>query len=274
MENLVNHRNTWIELIKQNKNSFSHAAVAIEELLDHEMETGAEILLSHLRMAGNIPETIPASSSAEKLYAKYTDIIVARALAAIGMDVKVLTERGDAADVEADGYGFSMVADAKAFRLSRTAKNAKDYKIEAMHGWKKGRDHAVVVCPHMHLQPRASQIYQQAISRGVTIMPFALLSALVKNQAQPADLLKILQATANQPASKNAESYWQCIRNSMDDSLSAAWADEDAIVEQAAEIQKMLDDEHRAAHNRSVIAKVDAMSVQEMRSMLIDLLSV
>ena len=50
----------------------------------------------------------------------------------------VLSERGDADDVEDFAKQYSFVADAKAFRLSRTAKNQKYFKIQAMDNWKKG----------------------------------------------------------------------------------------------------------------------------------------
>jgi hypothetical protein len=44
----------------------------------------------------------------------------------------------------------SAIADAKAFRLSRTAKNQKDFKIQAMDSWKRGKPFAMVVCPIYH----------------------------------------------------------------------------------------------------------------------------
>lgn len=58
------------------------------------------------------------------------------------LETRVLTERGDAADVEAVSSNFSFVADAKAFRLSRTARNQKDFKVQAMDRWKHGTPYA------------------------------------------------------------------------------------------------------------------------------------
>jgi len=83
---------------------------------------------------GVIPEDIAHDSSEEKLYSKTSDIIFAKALECIGLDVHVLRERSNAADIVARSiyHDYSMVGDAKAFRLSRTAKNAKDFKVDSM----------------------------------------------------------------------------------------------------------------------------------------------
>ena len=125
--------------------------------------------------------------------------LLAHAFQSIGLTSLILTERADSADVEAVAANYSLVADAKAFRLSRTAKNQKDFKIEALHGWKRGKPHAMVVCPIYQLPTRTSQIYQQAITRNVCIFSYSHLAVLVefsnlvgKKQAQ--DLLfKILK---------------------------------------------------------------------------------
>jgi type II restriction enzyme len=72
-----------------------------------------------------VPEQYGHDSSAEKLYAKYTDAVVSESLRAIGLKSIVLSLRADVADVQARGRTYSLIADAKAFRLSRTAKNQK-----------------------------------------------------------------------------------------------------------------------------------------------------
>ena len=70
-------------------------------------------------------DTIPRKKSS---ISKYTDSVVSESFIAIGLNSVVVSARADAADVQARGNGFSLVADAKAFRLSRTAKNQKDFK--------------------------------------------------------------------------------------------------------------------------------------------------
>ena len=83
----------------------------------------------------------------EKLYSKYTDAVVSEALVAIGLNSLVLDARSDSADVQARASDFSLIADAKSFRLTRTAKNQKDFKVQAMDDWRGGLDYAVVVGP-------------------------------------------------------------------------------------------------------------------------------
>ena len=48
---------------------------------------------------------------------------------ATGFTSLVLKERGDTADIECVTDEYSFVADAKAFRLNRTAKNQKDFEV-------------------------------------------------------------------------------------------------------------------------------------------------
>ncbi len=74
---------------------------------------------------------------------------------------------------------YSFVADAKVFRLSRTAKNQKDFKIQAMDNWKFGKPFAMVVCPLYQIPSKNSQIYQQASARNVCIFSYSHLAVLV-----------------------------------------------------------------------------------------------
>jgi len=106
----------------------------IAELRAEIGKDGTEALFDHLRVCGAMPELYGHDSSEEKLYSKYTDAVISESLTAIGLKSAVITARADAADVQARGGGYSLVADAKAFRLSRTAKNQKDFKVQAMAG--------------------------------------------------------------------------------------------------------------------------------------------
>jgi len=105
---------------------------------------------SLLREIGTIPESIDHDSTEEKLYAKASDAVLSKAFQQLGLKSKVLAERGDSADVIAESpiHGYTLVADAKAFRLSRTAKNQKDFKIVALSGWRKDSDYAVLCSPY------------------------------------------------------------------------------------------------------------------------------
>jgi hypothetical protein len=157
----------------------------------------------------------------------------------LGLKALVLTERADAADVEAVAKDWSMVGDAKAFRLSRTAKNQKDFKIEAMHGWKAGRAHALVLCPSYQLPMRTSQIYEQAIRRDVTILSYAHMAALValRDTAKDGQAVSALHAAMrcaeDQSPTKDAVFYWTLVNRSMISvapSLIEHWKDEKAAI--------------------------------------------
>ena len=162
----IQRRRRWIDEIVKISGKFGDDSSKIGRELAAEIKRdGLTALIDHLHLCGSIPENYDHDSSEEKLYSKYTDILLSAALGHIGLTSAVLTERADSADVEAVGPDYSLVADAKAFRLSRTAKNQKDFKIEALHGWKHGKLHAMVVCPLYQLPVRTSQIYQQAIAR-------------------------------------------------------------------------------------------------------------
>ena len=102
-------------------------------------------------------------------------------------------------------------------RLSRTAKNQKDFKVQAMDGWKRGRPFAIVVCPIYQLPSRTSQIYHQAATRSVCICGYTHLAVLVRYSEMlgPAKAIALLHdvfktVEAMNP-SKSAVAYWQAV---------------------------------------------------------------
>ena len=109
---------------------------------------------------GTIPETIDHDSTEEKLYSKVSDIVLAKCFQELGLKATVLRERANSADVEARSkyHEYSLVGDAKAFRLSRTAKNQKDFKVESMDHWRGDNDYSVLVCPYFQYPKSKSQI--------------------------------------------------------------------------------------------------------------------
>lgn len=86
----------------------------------------------------SIPEDIAHDSTEEKLYTKVSDIILAKCFLELNMEAIVLHERANSADVlvRSKYHNYSLIADAKAFRLSRTAKNQKYFKVESMKYFK------------------------------------------------------------------------------------------------------------------------------------------
>ncbi len=132
---------------------------------------------------GAIPEDIVHDSSEEKLYAKTTDIVLAKCFQELGLQSAVNRERANCADVVAKSsmHGYTLVGDAKAFRLSRTAKNQKDFKVNSMVDWRGDNDYAVLVCPFYQYPKTNSQIYGQALDGNVTLFSWEHLSVLLEN---------------------------------------------------------------------------------------------
>ncbi|MBI5525111.1 MAG: HindIII family type II restriction endonuclease [Deltaproteobacteria bacterium] len=215
-------RKYWVSELAKLSGSFGDDSTKmIAELRAEIGKDGPKALLDHLRLCGAVPEHYGHDSSEEKLYSKYTDAIISESLTAIGLKSAVITARADAADVQARGGGYSLVADAKAFRLSRTAKNQKDFKVQAMDGWRNGLDYAVVVCPIYQLPSRTSQIYQQAIARNVCILSYSHLAALVGvaerrgGTVATKGLGSVLKRVSLLHPSKNAADYWLGINKAL-----------------------------------------------------------
>lgn len=218
----VKRRTYWVQEIRKLSGNFGADTDRLEKELRQEIKkSGVTALISHLRLCGSIPESYGHDSSEEKLYSKYTDTLLSLSFESIGLKSHVLTERADAADVEVVAKNYSFVADAKSFRLSRTAKNQKDFKVQAMDGWKRGKPYAMVVCPIYQLPNTSSQIYQQATSRNVCIFTYSHLSLLLayseadnKTKAQQL-LLDIFKTIPALNPSKSAVDYWLAVNRTM-----------------------------------------------------------
>lgn len=246
--NAIKRRNYWIEEVRKLSGNFGDDYSRLEKELTDEIENnGISAILDHLRLCGSIPESYKHDSSEEKLYSKYTDCVLSLAYRAIGLKSLVITERGDAADVEVFANGYSFVADAKAFRLSRTAKNQKDFKVSAMHGWKKGKPNAMVVCPIYQLPSAASQIYQSATVNDVCIFTYSHLSLIlsysqIEGQAKAQELLnKIFKVIPALDPSKNAVAYWLAINKTMlefSESIEQLWMIEKQAAGESIQIAK------------------------------------
>lgn len=218
----IKRRAYWVKEIEKLSGNFGIDTRRLDNELGEEIKKfGGATIIDHLRLCGNIPESYGHDSSEEKLYSKYTDSLLSFSYKAMGLKSLVLSERSDAADVEAFAKDFSFVADAKAFRLSRTAKNQKDFKVQAMDGWKKGKPYAMVVCPIYQLPSQSSQIYQQATTRNVCIFTYSHLSLLVnyaleEGQSKTKNLLhEIFKTIPALNPSKNAVDYWLAVNKTI-----------------------------------------------------------
>lgn len=154
--------------------NFSEASDALQQIL---FSASKADVLPLLKQIGTIPEDIRHDSSEEKLYTKASDILFAKVLKEMNFDAVVLRERSNCADIVAQSkyHNYSLVGDAKAFRLSRTAKNAKDFKVESMVHWKGDKDFSVLVCPYFQYPRESSQIYRAALSGNVALFSWEYL---------------------------------------------------------------------------------------------------
>lgn len=244
----IKNRQYWIEEIRKLSGNFGDDSDKLEKELETEIKkNGISSLIDHLRLCGNIPESYGHDTSEEKLYSKYTDCLLSLAYSSLGLKSLVLKERADAADVEAFAKDYSFVADAKAFRLSRTAKNQKDFKVQAMHGWKRGKPYAMVVCPIYQLPTSSSQIYQQATTQNVCIFTYSHLALLlsysqVEGQVKAQQLLKkIFETIKALNPSKNATDYWLAVNKtilSFSNKIQPIWDIEKGVATESISIAK------------------------------------
>lgn len=232
----VENRKYWVDNLSRLSGDFGVDTERIEQELRQEIQDyGIVSLLGHLRLCGAIPECYGPDTSEEKLYSKYTDAVIHEAYTAMGFTSLILTGRADEADVECVTDDYSFVADAKAFRLSRTAKNQKDFKVEAMDNWKHGKPYAMVVCPVYQLPYRTSQIYQQAAARSVCVATYTHLAVLVRyaQESTQSDALglvrEVFKTVEAMNPSKSANSYWQAVNRTLldfDDIIGKIWREE------------------------------------------------
>jgi len=271
----IEKRKYWIHEIIQLSGNFGADTEKVDQEISKELagKNKLELLLGHLRLCGAIPEQYGHDSSEEKLYSKYTDVVISKSFETLGITSLVLKERADAADVECVTKNYSFVADAKAFRLSRTAKNQKDFKIQAMDSWKRGKPFAMVVCPIYQLPNRTSQIYQQAESRSVAIFSFTHLAvliryALIKSQKKSIELLhEIFKVVEALHPSKAALSYWEPINRFMvdfDKSIRMIWVEEKKASEEAIYLAKEEALTYLAAERERIIKLSRVEAIREV----------
>ena len=199
-------RNNVINLILKiavAKNAFDILEKKFAEITKSELS-------SSLLECGIIPESLEHDSSEEKLWAKYCDILLAQTWTYLSIPSEVLRARGDSADVFGKTHAYSIVGDAKAFRLSRTAKNQKDFKVRALDDWRKSNTYACLVSPLYQYPRRSSQIYEQAIERNVVLLSYIHLKFLL-DYPNGKNLDTLWRTGGELPKSKNAQQYWEAI---------------------------------------------------------------
>lgn len=270
----VENRKQWVERFASSSGlDFGSFSKKIETDLALECASGIDNLLGHLRLCGVIPEQFGHDTTEEKIYSKYTDIIIHEAYKAIGCTSAVLQERADVADVECVADDYSFVADAKAFRLSRTAKNQKDFKVQAMDRWKHGKPFAMIVCPFYQLPSNNSQIYHQAATSSVCISTYSHLSVLVQYAVQEGEqkakqlLHELFKLVDCMMPSKKAADYWQSINKVITDfdaSLREIWVDEKVAAAESIFISKSESLEFLASERERVMGLSREEAIKEV----------
>ena len=169
-----------IESLSKERCGFSESARHINEQI---AGIDRQCLISLVREIGTIPESLDKSSTEEKLFSKASDCILARSFTELGIPAVAVRERGNSADIVAKSiHGYTLVADAKTFRLSRTAKNQKDFKIDTLSNWR-GSEHdfAILVAPYFQYPNTASQIYSNALDKQVCLFSWEHVLYLLLN---------------------------------------------------------------------------------------------
>lgn len=168
-------------------------ADATELIKNYVQELEKQAVIDVVKEIGTIPECIEASSSVEKLFSKASDCILARCFSELGMPSIAVNERGNSADIIARSiHGYTLVADAKTFRLSRTAKNQKDFKIDTLSNWR-GSEHdfALLVAPYFQYPNTVSQIYSSALDKQVCLLSWEHILFLLENNVKESDTLSL-----------------------------------------------------------------------------------
>jgi len=197
---------------------FSAQKNSFELIEDKYKSITKESLIAELIQVGIMPEVFEHDSSEEKLWSKFSDIILAKSLGYLGLESEVLRTRGNSADVYSKAKNYTIVSDAKCFRLSRTAKNQKDFKVKALDDWRRQDTYALLVSPLSQYPADKSQIYQQAISQNVTLLSYVHLQFLIEKEAKGNldDLWKIpvyISKNYKTGEKRRGTTYWHAIDN-------------------------------------------------------------
>lgn len=143
---------------------------------------------------------------------------MAHAWSHLGISAQIIRTRGDSADVLGKTDTYSIVGDAKAFRLSRTAKNQKDFKIRSLDDWRKTHAYASLVGPLYQYPKRISQIYRQSVERNVTLLSYTHLRFMI-DHFQGQDFAPLWSVAGSLPNTKEAAAYWGAIDRTVCDLL-------------------------------------------------------
>jgi type II restriction enzyme len=188
----MNFRELRIELKDCLNLEFTKASDRLQNIIFSLPKSDIIELISEI---GTIPEDIKHDSTEEKIYTKTSDILLAKSLKELNLESTVLQQRSNCADIVAQSryHNYSLVADAKTFRLSRTAKNAKDYKVTSMSQWRGDCDYSVLVCPFFQYPKSKSQIYKEALNNNISLFSWEYLYILLKLEIKESPTINLSQ---------------------------------------------------------------------------------
>ena len=187
------------------------------EILEKKYQSvNKKILTGELIQIGIMPEVFDHDSSEEKLWSKFSDLILAKSLNELGLQSEVLRTRGNSADVYSKTKDYTLVSDAKCFRLSRTAKNQKDFKVKSLDDWRREDTYALLVSPLAQYPADKSQIYPQAFAQNVTLLSYLHLQFLIENGVKNGleDLWRLpvfIKKNYKKEDQKRGSTYWHAI---------------------------------------------------------------
>lgn len=200
---------------------FIQASMELASFVDKQ---STKNFLDMLQQIGTIPESIHHDSSEEKLFSKASDAILSRAFRDIGLKSTIIPERADSGDVIAKSqiFEYSIVADAKAFRMSRTAKNQKDFKVTALSSWRKDSEYAVLCSPYFQYPSKNSQIYAQALLENVCLVSWEHFIFMIQNgikESEEIDLSTLWNFSRDYSSTCSVANRKVCFTNHFDEKL-------------------------------------------------------
>ncbi|MEK7621616.1 MAG: HindIII family type II restriction endonuclease [Patescibacteria group bacterium] len=209
-------KKTFREEIIDDIFKFSGEKNAFELIENKYRSINKKTLTEELIQVGIMPEVFDHDSSEEKLWSKFSDLILSKSLGYLGLPSEVLRTRGNSADVYSKAKEYTLVSDAKCFRLSRTAKNQKDFKVKALDDWRREDTYALLVSPLSQYPADQSQIYPQAFSQNVTLLSYLHLQFLIKKgvSGNLEDLWKLpvyIKKNYKLEDQKRGYTYWHAV---------------------------------------------------------------
>jgi type II restriction enzyme len=162
------------------------------------------------------------------------------------------------------------VADAKAFRLSRTALNPKDYKIAALSGWKR-KANADYACLIGSFFPKGtSRVYQEAVAHNVTLLSYThLLFVLSADNWKSIDLKPLweLNNSLSQVKRVDAKVYWKTLNKWFQHNVKSKVKWEKIQSDYSANIREQ--GKQQINYWKEQKAKVKSMNKEEMARQLL-----